>query len=514
MQVSRLFVLVFVMVARSAFAGGGDGPRPLWGGLEPGPHSVGFRSFWSLDLGRVYWCEEAGLSRDGKSPRPVLVNLWYPAAPGDGEPMSYGGYLRIASDDPRLAPFASFIVQLAAYELEVVCGEVIGASIDESDATKREALDRLLATPTAAVRDAAAAEGRFPLVIYHAGYGSSFDDNAVLCEYLASHGYVVVGSAFQEAGGESFNIDAGDDSIADMEHLVRIAAGEPMVDRARVGLIGHSGGAHTAFRFVSRWSRPVDALVSLDTTQDYHSFADTRWDDFVPLALDNADIIDLPIMFAARQHAMFRLGDCLTASPRTYITLRDLEHNSFISQGVMWAETTGEANAAAVRDGYEELCRAVLLFLDKSLRGSEEAGASLRARWAGAAPGESAVVAEFAAVGEGAPVYDPASARPPTPRQMAAILDGGDSRLAGDLLERFRDHPRARPFAETEFAMSVETQLVLEGREDEARAMLGRFSVSAEEIVRIVRAHEAMYRRIGADRAADRYAKVVRALTE
>ena len=47
-------------------------------------------------------------------------------------------------------------------------------------------------------------------MIYHGGYGSSFEDNSVLCEYLASHGYVVFGSAFQDEKGGSFNIDGKD----------------------------------------------------------------------------------------------------------------------------------------------------------------------------------------------------------------------------------------------------------------------------------------------------------------
>jgi predicted dienelactone hydrolase len=57
-------------------------------------------------------------------------------------------------------------------------------------------LDQFLDTLTPCIRNAPHAEGKFPLVIYHSGNGSSFEDNSVLCEFLASHGYVVLGSAF------------------------------------------------------------------------------------------------------------------------------------------------------------------------------------------------------------------------------------------------------------------------------------------------------------------------------
>lgn len=482
---------------------------PLWGGLAPGAHRVGFRSFWSADPGRSYTSPELDIPADPKHPRPVLVNLWYPAAAGDGAGMPHGDYLKIAPDDSRYATLAS---ELAEYARDVISQETLRTALEDLDDAQRATLDALLATPTASVRDAAAAPGPFPLVLYHAGYGSSFEDNAVLCEFLASHGYIVAGSAFLDGTGESFNIDAELDSEADLRHLIRVAGESLPVDWSRIGMVGHSGGAHTAVRFMSRLGTPLDAVVLLDTTQDYHSFADTRWNDMVPLALDSAEDIDVPLLFAARQHAMFRLGDSFLRAPRMYLTLRDLQHNSFIAQGVLGAETAAHPDAAAVRAGYDELCRAVRLFLDAELRDEPDARAALRSRWADAAPGESPVVAEFAAAGEGPPAYDESLGLPPTPRQMAALLDGKDASRVGELLERFGDHPRARPFTETEFALSVMFQLVHEGREDEARSLLGHFPTPDAEILRVLGAMGNMYRRVGATHLAERFDRVVEAL--
>lgn len=45
-----------------------------------------------------------------------------------------------------------------------------------------------------AVADAPFAEGRFPVVIYAPSGSSVSWENADLCEYLASHGYVVLAS--------------------------------------------------------------------------------------------------------------------------------------------------------------------------------------------------------------------------------------------------------------------------------------------------------------------------------
>jgi len=58
-----------------------------------------------------------------------------------------------------------------------------------------------LAMPLQAVRDAPLAPGRFPVVIYAPGCSNPSWDNADLCEYLASHGYVVI--AGPSLGAES-----------------------------------------------------------------------------------------------------------------------------------------------------------------------------------------------------------------------------------------------------------------------------------------------------------------------
>lgn len=46
MTLARLSAAVAVCVC-AAIAWGQQQARPLWGALEPGPHAVGFRSFWT-----------------------------------------------------------------------------------------------------------------------------------------------------------------------------------------------------------------------------------------------------------------------------------------------------------------------------------------------------------------------------------------------------------------------------------------------------------------------------------
>jgi hypothetical protein len=107
-------------------------------------------------------------------PWPILVNVWYPASKaGDAKRMPHRGYLEIGSADPLLARFAT---KLAQYDRGVIAKEVMAKPAKELTDREKRLLDQFLDTPTACVRNAPPADGKFPLVIYHSGYGSSFED--------------------------------------------------------------------------------------------------------------------------------------------------------------------------------------------------------------------------------------------------------------------------------------------------------------------------------------------------
>ncbi len=97
----------------------GAGP-PGWGTLTPGPFTVGFKSSWRLDSSRAYnrVFDDKTTYASGKSPRPILINMWYPALPAKNlEPMPHRGYLDIRSSEPQFSKFADELIE---YEQDVV----------------------------------------------------------------------------------------------------------------------------------------------------------------------------------------------------------------------------------------------------------------------------------------------------------------------------------------------------------------------------------------------------------
>ncbi|MEO8623971.1 MAG: hypothetical protein ABI625_23030, partial [bacterium] len=169
----------------------------LWGSLKTGPHAVGFRLQYKLDHSREYDPEFVTDTTlfPAHRPRPILIGLWYPAQKTNATRMTYRQYLDIS---PGPGPLASFASRLAPAMRAAVGQETTGHEPNAMTPEESKAFEQLLATKTFAVNKAPAASGKFPVLLYHTGAGGTYEDNSALFEYLASHGYIVVSSAYPD----------------------------------------------------------------------------------------------------------------------------------------------------------------------------------------------------------------------------------------------------------------------------------------------------------------------------
>lgn len=189
--------------------------------LEPGPQAVGFRSHWTFDEGRSWrTAYDAGATYGAaKSPRPVLIHAWYPAErPSEERPrMQHGEYFAVESADERLVALSR---ALSAHARGVLVEALLEKAEPELDEGERAELERAHAAPTLCLRDAQPLAGSFPLILHHSGAGSSFEDDAAFCEW-----------------------------------------------------VGHSLGAQAFLKLAAEPGCAANALVLLDTTQDYYGLA-------------------------------------------------------------------------------------------------------------------------------------------------------------------------------------------------------------------------------------------------
>jgi pimeloyl-ACP methyl ester carboxylesterase len=459
----------------------------LWDKLPPGPYAVGFKTSWQLDYSRRYnmTFDDKTTYAPGKAPRPILVNQWYPAKQvGAPKPMPHRDYLNIRSDDPQLTTFS---IRLAEYNRGVIAKEVMDKSPKELTGLEKTLLDQFLDTPTACIRGAAPALGPFPLVIYHSGAGSSFEDNSVLCEFLASHGFVVLGSAFQQQSGKSFNTDNGEGSARDLAFLTAYARQLPNCDWHYVAVIGHSAGAQAALTFGSQPNAVVDAVVSLDTTQDYRGLKDPLWEFATQVAKNGANFT-CPLLMVAGPHAFFELADSLQFSERYYLTIKDMDHNDYISQGGIHNErlyqlhlrdpgrTAGvraKENAALQRTkaGYQALCIYILRFLEAELKGGAAGKHFLARQYRDTQFGDVEPHVEYVPKGRAGPDhYQEESDLPPTPRQLRPFLREQGSKKTIAVLRRFRREAPPHPIFAPSFELYLVSDLLDQGKTEDALA--------------------------------------------
>jgi len=353
-----------------ACAAGVWGQSQFWGELKPGRYPVGFRSLYQSDIARSYDTDyPAAGSTPLKKPRPIFLAIWYPAAVLHDNAMLYRDYFRAVSAD---SPAAGFAQRLRKFTRDMACEYMLGKKFEQLTSEERADWDALLATPVFATQDVPAAVGKFPVVIYHPGLGGTFDDNAVACEYLASQGYLVLSSAYEAADSSSLNID-GDlaTSLDDLQFILRYAATLPFADTSRVAAMGHSYGAQAMLAWRARPNSPLDAVVSLDSTVEYHPLDDTPT--FKAALEPNRDSAVPVLMFAdSRRQPRFEVFDPYLAFAARYeVTVDGMEHNDFVSQGAIRKDDSVHRN-------YQAICVVISRFLNAYLKGDAQALASLR----------------------------------------------------------------------------------------------------------------------------------------
>ena len=222
-------------------------PR-LWGPLEPDGYAVRLDTLMRRAPAKAGWAP-AG--------RPVQITVWSPAT-ARGTLLTYRDYIALTANQGSLDAATAEASTAAVARLTRFV-----TSMGSSDAAVGEWMDM----PVAASWNARRSPGRFPLVIIAQGNYHSAYNQAVLGEYLASHGYVVATSPspllLEETPDSASLLTRARRQAADIEYVVDVMRNRAGVDPLRVAVVAHSFGARAAFVAVADGA-PFRAFVSLD----------------------------------------------------------------------------------------------------------------------------------------------------------------------------------------------------------------------------------------------------------
>lgn len=347
---------------------------PLWGCLKPGPYKIGFKLINAVDYSRssfIKFGRDNNLQSHARG-RQIRIHLWYPVSPSVSKPpILFRRYANSAVEDfaPCTTPSQKDIFEFV--ELPLVRG------------LSKERLTDLLLKPTAAINDAPEADGSFPLLIFGQGlYYESPITHVVLCEYLASFGFVVATCPLIGTHSRLVNLDLLDleTQARDMEFVLSQGCRLPFVDKNRLGLMGFDLGSMSALILQMR-NTDIDAFISLDSGIIFKHNTELLKQSpyykpeklYAPLMHITRAESENENMGVVEDHSLFEAAAYVDVLLLRFKNMRHVDFTSYAMYGMdnvvpfYWGPAQGNPKPA-----YELMCRYALNFLMAYLYGDKE----------------------------------------------------------------------------------------------------------------------------------------------
>lgn len=239
---------------------------PLDAGAQDAVHPVGFRVIEARDSARAFQPKRDWTGRPAADPsRPVQISVWYPAASANGAAMRAWELRALAEEE--LVDLHPDTARERARRRHVRGTQLMNAAPAEAESLWSDTL--------AARRDAPAAAGRFPLVLYLTSAGVS---NPGLAEHLASRGYVVAsipatGRMTEGSIAYTPNPLTLATDVADAGFVLAVLRRQPNVSADRLGVVTFSASSLPALLWQMR-DMQADALVFIEGWERYRTGAE------------------------------------------------------------------------------------------------------------------------------------------------------------------------------------------------------------------------------------------------
>ena len=216
----------------------------LYSQLTWGEHTVGFRYENVRDYNRTFsrLRNTSGELSASQVARPLQIGIWYPASVGDNvERLSFLDYV-------VLDEIAGKSESPEERDYEEAKSKYLNADLWTGQRDSEVLKENLSLELRAHLNAPPVAEFRFPLVVFagHEFFGLS--SNAILHEFIASHGYVVVSFKNKTIypGAQNFkqHVNA---TAHDVRFVKRFAEGLDNADPEKMAIAGNSLGALSIF---------------------------------------------------------------------------------------------------------------------------------------------------------------------------------------------------------------------------------------------------------------------------
>lgn len=232
----------------------------IMGNLPLGVHEVGFRTIFTYDKTRNAvpysdWSGNLVNDHDPSRGRQFQINIWYPAKAGGGKEITYEHYVDLIG---RQTNFTSENENFGK-SIFIENTNDLGA---DGNFTEKE-MAQLSRLEVFARVDAKTVDGQFPVVVFPNGGSPAFQ--SIMCEFLASHGYVV--AAFAPKGRFSSGLEVStiglETAVDDLEFVLGKLGELSNTDMDKISLLANAISSSVCAAAISR-NDNLKALVSLE----------------------------------------------------------------------------------------------------------------------------------------------------------------------------------------------------------------------------------------------------------
>lgn len=336
--------------------------------LINGQQNVGFDHYITSDHTRTYkriydW-------NNRSIPRPIPVSIWYPGnkVPNDINPMLVLEYMEILKEEEEWEYLPN--EQILNWFYYPNTG-------NNQNHLKEQAKAFFGIEPM---------NGKFPVVVYAPSYQASSIENFALCEFLASHGYIIISSPSR--GTENRFLEGGTEKdmetqARDIEFLIKEATKIPNADPHRIATMGFSFGGLSNVLSQMR-NENIEAIVSLDGSIKYQ-FETLKKSPFF-----NINKVDVPFIHMAQKdipmqvlkednidstlNHKFEFYHSITTNAYQ-LKFHNLTHSYFSTLGVLFQQRDKRQDKSdwEIMESYRLVSDYTLNFLDAFLKYDAEA---------------------------------------------------------------------------------------------------------------------------------------------
>jgi hypothetical protein len=249
--ISKLIISILIAIYSAS------AKSSLYDSLKYGKYNVGVKYYHEYDKSRSYFPKYHYFGTDTELPmgRPMQIVTWYPALlKQSAEQMTYGNYLAYTSSE------TDFNLQG-----EKARQKHLNNILDSLPINSHTLYKALWQQKTKAYLDIEPLQANFPVIIYAPPMNASSHDNAVLCEYLASHGYLVISVAAKGEFSRNQSQSIVDAYVQALDLGFLWEFSRHLTQSKKVATIGYSLGGLSNILFATQ-NQDLDAIVTIDSS--------------------------------------------------------------------------------------------------------------------------------------------------------------------------------------------------------------------------------------------------------